>query len=218
MSAAAIGPSRFEALWQRCVRTPPSPDGAEVYAALRRLFGESYRRYHTMDHIHDCVRRLDEVSKFLDDRDAVELALWFHDAVYETGAMTNERKSAEMFLSLSAGARPEFRRRVCALITATRHIGLVHGNDRRFIVDIDLAGFGAPWDEFMRQGALLREESAQSDKKYYAGQVFFLSQLQRRSRFFATDYFRDRFEVTARENLRRLLEELARQGYATPTL
>lgn len=218
MSTAAIGASRFEALWQRCVRVPPSPGGAAVYADLRRLFEQGYRRYHTMDHIQDCVRRMDEVSKFLDDRDAVELALWFHDAVYETGAATNERKSAELFLSLSEGARPAFRRRVCGLITATRHIGRVHGNDRRFIVDIDLAGFGAPWDEFMRQGALLREESAQSDKKYYAGQVFFLSQLQKRSRFFATDYFRDRFEATARDNLRRLLEELAQRGYATPTL
>ena len=33
--------------------------------------------------------------------------------------------------------------------------------DRRFIVDIDLSGFGAPWEEFMRNGALLRDESSE---------------------------------------------------------
>jgi predicted metal-dependent HD superfamily phosphohydrolase len=218
MTPAAIGTSRFEALWRRCVSCPPSPDGAAVYADLRHLFEQSYRRYHTLEHIRDCVRRFDEVSQLLDDRDAVELALWFHDAVYETGAATNERRSAEMFLALSAGARPAFRRRVCGLITATRHARRVQGNDRRFIVDIDLAGFGASWDEFMRHGALLREESSQNDDQYHAGQVLFLSRLQRRSRFFVTDYFRDKYEAKARENLRRLLEDLSRRGYAPPTL
>jgi len=87
------------------------------------------------------------------------------------------------------------------------------------MVDIDLSGFGAPWDQFIESGARLREESsAISDEKYLVGQVLFLERLQRRRHFFATDYFRDRFEATARENLRRLLEELAQRGYATPTL
>jgi predicted metal-dependent HD superfamily phosphohydrolase len=74
-------------------------------------------------------------------------------------AGTNEQRSAELFERLAQGADPAFRRRVCGLIMATRHVGRERSPDRRFIVDIDLAGFGAPWDEFMRNGALLREES-----------------------------------------------------------
>jgi predicted metal-dependent HD superfamily phosphohydrolase len=203
---------RFEALWRRCVASPPSPKGAEVYAELCRLFEEPNRHYHTLDHIRDCVHRIDEVAPLLVDRDAVELALWFHDAVYEFGASTNERRSAEMFLRLATGASPAFCRRVCGLILATRHTGTAHGNDRRFIVDIDLAGFGAPWPEFMSKGALLRKESpAKTDAQYRAGQVFFLNLLQRRSRFFSTDHFRHRFETAAQENLRRLLVELTGQ-------
>ncbi len=102
---------------------------------------------------------------------------------------------------------------------ATRHARRIHGNDRRFIVDIDLSGFGAPWEEFMRHGAQLRAESAQlTDDQYHAGQVIFLGRLQRRSRFFFTDYFRDRYETQARENLERVLAELAHQGYQPPSL
>lgn len=208
------GAARFESLWRRCVSSPPSKDGKAVYAHLTRLFGASFRRYHTLDHILDCLRRVDEVKDLLTDPDAVELALWFHDAVYEMDARTNEQASADMFVSLAAGARPAFRRRVCGLIMATEHAGRERDNDRRFIVDIDLAGFGAPWGEFMRNGALLREESpAKSDAQYHAGQLFFLSMLQRRRSFFSTDYFRDRYEARARENLRRLLADLTDKGY-----
>jgi predicted metal-dependent HD superfamily phosphohydrolase len=200
--------SRFESLWRRCVSAPPSPDGAAVYADLRRLFGAPFRRYHTLEHILDCIRRVDEVAGLLTDPDAVELALWFHDAVYEMDATTNERRSADMFVALAEGARPAFRRRVCGLIMATRHAGRERDNDRRFIVDIDLAGFGAPWDEFMRNGALLREESpAKSDAQYRAGQLFFLKRLQRRHNLYSTGYFRDRYEAQARANLRRLLAD-----------
>jgi predicted metal-dependent HD superfamily phosphohydrolase len=200
------------------VASPPSPDGTAVYAELIRLLGASFRRYHTLDHIHDCLRRLDKVATLLNDPDAVELALWFHDAVYEMDAGTNEQRSAELFEKLARGADPAFRRRVCGLIMATRHMGGERNHDRRFIVDIDLAGFGAPWNEFMRNGVLLREESpAKTDAQYHCGQMSFLRRLQRRRHFFATEYFRDRYEGKARENLRRLLDDLASRGYAPPT-
>ena len=102
---------------------------------------------------------------------------------------------------------------------ATTHSGRERNNDRRFIVDIDLAGFGAPWTEFMRNGALLREESpGKTDAQYHAGQVYFLRRLQRRRHFFSTEFFRDRFEAKARDNLRRLLADLSAQGYDSATL
>lgn len=219
LTVAANGTSRFEALWQRCVTSPPSPPGSEVFANLRDRYTAPYRRFHNLDHIDDCLRRFDEVAPLLKDPSAVELAIWFHDAVYELGATTNERHSAELFVELSAGARFGLRHRVCSLIMATRHAWVVQGNDRSFMVDIDLSGFGAPWDEFIESGARLREESsALSDDKYLVGQVFFLDRLRRRKHFFATDYFRDKYEANARANLHRLLDDLSRRGYAPPTL
>lgn len=198
--------------------SPPSPDGPEVYASLQRLFANPNRHYHTLEHIRDCLRRIDEVAPLLADPDAVELALWFHDAVYDCGASTNERRSAQMFMELARGATPAFRRRVSALILATRHVGIARGNDRRYIVDIDLAGFGAPWGEFMRNGALLRKESsAKTEDQYRAGQAVFLRSLQRRTRLFHTEYFRERYEVAAQANLKRLLDDFTPRA-AKPAL
>ena len=180
--------------------------------------GAPYRRYHTLDHVDDCLRRLDRVAALLKDADAVELGLWFHDAIYEMDSGTNEQESAKLFATLAKGADPAFRRRVCGLIMATRHKGGERDHDRRYIVDIDLAGFGASWDEFTRNGSLLREESpTKTDRQYHCGQMSFLRRLQRRRHFFATEYFRERYEARARANLRRLLDDLASRGYAAST-
>ena len=214
MTGVAAGAGRFTDLWRRRVSSPPSPDGAKVYADLCRLYTAPHRRYHNLGHIQDCLRLFDAVAPLLADRDAAEFGLWFHDAVHEPGAMDNERRSAELFLEVSAGAPLVLRNRVCGHILATRHTGRVRNNDRCFLVDIDLSGFGAPWEEFMRNGALLREESSdQSDAKYQAGQVIFLSALQQRPHFFQTEYFRDRYEAVARANLARLLADLRAMGY-----
>ncbi|MCC7326453.1 MAG: hypothetical protein IT521_06585 [Burkholderiales bacterium] len=198
--------NRFHALWRRCVRSPPSPDANAVYAELCGLLGAQSRYFHNLGHVSECLRHFDEVATWLDEPDAVELALWFHDAVYEPGNPANERRSAELFIRCSQGAQPLLRRRVCGLILATRHGVVARGHDRRYIEDIDLAGFGASWEEFMHNGDLLRIEFAgQFDAGYSAGQVAFLERLRRRPTFFATDAFRARYEANAQDNLRRLL-------------
>lgn len=212
-NVSEIASERFDALWRRCVTTPPSPGSTAVHSELRGLLGAPWRRFHNLNHIRDCVRRMDEVAPLLADPNAVELALWFHDAIYSPGDPDNERRSADLFLARSEGASSVFRRHVCGLILSTRHDRPVYGIDRRYVNDIDLAGFGAPWAEFMRQGALLRTEfSAQTDAEYRAGLIGFLEGLQRRPRLYATDYFRERYEAKAQENLQRLLDLLASES------
>jgi len=201
--------NRFAALWRRSVESPPSPDAASVYDDLRARLGDQSRQFHNMGHIDDCLCRFDEVAPQLDDPDAVELALWYHDAVYVPGDATNERRSAALFLTHAGGARPSFRRHVTALILTTRRNRTPRTNDCKFIDDIDLAGFGSPWKEFMRNGDLLRREFVtQSDDDYYRGLAVFLASLRRRPRLFRTDWFADRYEAQAQRNLGRLLGQI----------
>ena len=209
------GATRFAALWDRCIAQPASPSGSDVYEALAQRLGAPDRRFHNLDHIRECLRQLDRVATLVADRDALELALWFHDAEYTPGDPSNERRSALLFVALGAGAPALLRRRVVGLVLATRHRKPARTHDRRYIEDIDLIGFGAPWDKFMYNGDLLRDEFAmQSDREYYTGQVAFLTMLESRPVFFLTDYFRTRYEAQAKDNIRRLLALRAAQGYA----
>jgi predicted metal-dependent HD superfamily phosphohydrolase len=153
----------------------------------------------------------------MDDPGAVEIAIWFHDAIYEPGAKDNEQRSAELFqkyAQASGCSDVAFQRRIHDLIMITTHHEQPGWKDEQFIVDIDLSSFGLPWDEFEQDGRRIRAECAEmSDDAYYPGHVKFLQMLQERPTFFFTDFFQKRYEQTARENIERLITSLRKRGY-----
>lgn len=206
--------TRFAALWTRCLENR-SITAEAVYARLTELYGEPHRHYHTLEHIQHCLREFDRTAVLMENPDAVELALWFHDAIYHPGANDNERRSAELFERCFEGdAEPDFRRRVRDLILVTTHRELPRHWDERFIVDIDLSSLGLPWDECERDGRRIRAEYADlTDADYYPSQLRFLRSLRDRPNFFFTESFRQRYERVACENVRRIITGLQAYGY-----
>ena len=57
---------------------------------------EPQRHYHTLQHIEHLLNRLERVP--LQDAEVVQLAVWFHDAVYAVpaGQVSNEEASARL--------------------------------------------------------------------------------------------------------------------------
>lgn len=208
------GKTRFELLWNRAV-SGAGVSAPTVFSRLARLYGESHRHYHTLDHIRRCLEELDRAIEVADNPDAVEMALWFHDAIYVSGAKDNEWRSAELFWNWSEGcADLAFRERVRDLIMATTHRGIPNLPDACLIVDIDLCSFGQAWDEFEQDGRQIRAEYVDiSDEDYFSGLLQFLLSLFNRSSFFFTHNFQQRYERVARANTWRLIESLQSCGY-----
>ena len=206
--------ARFAALWVRCLGGK-STTAETVYARLAELYGEPHRHYHTLDHIQHCLSEFDRAADLMENSDAVELALWFHDAIYQPGAIDNELRSAELFERYFQGsANPDFRRRVWDLILITTHRESPRHPDERFIMDIDLSSLGQAWDECEQDGSRIRAEYAHlNDEDYYPGQLRFLRSLRDRPSFFFTDFFRRRYERVACENVRRIITDLQARGY-----
>lgn len=201
---------RFAALWERC-RVGEASDVATIHAALCSRHEEPARRYHTLEHIRHCLRELDAAHLAEDIGDALELALWFHDAIYTPGAQDNERRSADLFRSqaersLSSTLLDDVER----MIMATTHRHPPRTRAEAWVVDIDLSSFGLPWPTFLRDSRHLREElGALDDEQYYAAHARFLRGLCARHRIFTTDLFNARYEHTARTNITRLLDVIA---------
>lgn len=64
---------------------------------LARL-DEPHRRYHTLRHVHDMLVELSGLSGQVQDGNAVELAIWYHDVVYDPARRKdNEARSAGLF-------------------------------------------------------------------------------------------------------------------------
>lgn len=216
-SAAALRDAtkqRFAALWRRCHGGGAARDGSAVFDEVASRYAEPARHYHTLAHVDECLARLDQVVDLVDDPGAVETAIWFHDVVFTPGARDNEAQSARFYLARSEGATPRFRRAVCRMILASRHVQPMRDADPAYLVDIDLAGFGHPWPEFRSTTDLIRAEAAhRTDSEFAAGLAPFLRSLVARPRMFATEWFRERCEATARRNVARLLDEWRDAGY-----
>ena len=201
---------RFEALWKRRI----GAGAGAVFDELDTLYREPHRRYHTGAHIEHCLSQFDLASGGMHEPDAVEMALWFHDAIYDIPTQDNERRSAELFAARAGGRGSEqFRSTVHRLIMATAHCEPPGTLDEAFIVDIDLSSFGLPWEAFLRDSRAVREEfSRVTDAEFYPRQKKFLESLAARPAFCFTEFFRDLHETRARRNIERLCAKLEVEG------
>lgn len=189
----------------------PAPDDA-VLAALLARWAEPQRAYHTPQHLRECLALFERHRALAAHPGEVALALWFHDAVYDTHRHDNEARSADWARQVleDAGAPPAVAGRVHALILATRHSEVPATPDARLLVDIDLAILGADaerFDEYERQvrveygfvpEALFRDKRGEILRAFLA-----------RAAIFSTPALAGRFEAAARANLVRALARLA---------
>ena len=90
--AAAQDPdetARFRSLWRRCLIEGARDDSSAIHGRLLDGYREPRRYYHTFDHIRHCLAMLDQCRALLRHPDAVELAVWFHDVIFEPGKPDN---------------------------------------------------------------------------------------------------------------------------------
>jgi len=214
MSLRHATKERLAAAWHRCHGGPAARDAGAVFDEIAAHYAAPARHYHTLGHVDDCLARLDEVADLLANPDAVEIAIWFHDVICESGRRDNEAQSARLYLGRSEGATPRFRLAVCRMILASRHVASALCADPGYMVDIDLAGFGLPWPEFRSTTDRIRAEFPhRTDREFAAGLAPFLRALVGRPRMFATEWFHDRCETAARRNVAQLLDEWRRAGF-----
>ncbi len=205
---------RFVSLWSRCRRLNDRVIALEIYSSLVTLYTAPQRHYHSLDHLSRCLQAFDEIAAFAAAPNEVELALWFHDAVYTPGASDNELKSRELFMHWGKQKLAEPQTALIGeLIMCTTHTTPPRTLDESLIVDIDLSSFAAEWPIFVQDSQNVRLEQRQtSDQQYYPAHARFLRGLLDRPRVFYSDYFNQRLEHQARANIQRILATLPYQN------
>jgi predicted metal-dependent HD superfamily phosphohydrolase len=171
--------------------------GQALLDRLLDCYREPHRRYHTLRHLEECFARFDELRDVASDPDAVELAIWFHDAIYEPRRGDNEARSAEW-------ARSTVGERVAELVMATRHDAVPADIDARVLVDVDLWILGSPPQRFEEYERQVREEYAWVPAPLYRRRRRqILESLLARPTIYSTGRFIERYEAQARRNLTR---------------
>jgi len=195
----------LEASWRRCWRgIGARSDGDDVLAAVLAAWREPQRRYHTLQHLGECVALFERVGALATHPAEVEVGLWFHDAVYDVGRSDNEARSAD-WLREAAGAdgvAVDVVERICALIMATRHAALPTGVDAQLFVDIDLAILAADEARFAEYERQIRAEYAfVPEATFRTRRRAVLGGFLERERIYSTPRLRDELEARARANL-----------------
>jgi predicted metal-dependent HD superfamily phosphohydrolase len=200
---------RFVALWRRNQRTGTGDEADSVWHEVETRYAEAHRCYHDIRHVAHCLRQLDRARDQLVRPDHVEMAIWFHDVIVVPGRGDNEQRSAALFRELAGPVMiPALVAAVVDLILFTTHRAAPADADHRVICDIDLSSFASPWEGFLANSRAIEAEFPGPHDEYVRREIAFLESLLQRPRIFLTDFFHERCEARARDNIRRFLAML----------
>lgn len=190
--------------WRRAWHGSGATPDEGLFERVVAAYGEPHRHYHSLQHLAECLAQFEAAIALAQEPAAVELALWFHDAIHDPRRADNEARSADWAVeALTAAGVPEaLRERVRALVLATRHDAIPADPDQRLLVDIDLAILGADAARFAEYEAQIRAEYPFVPEHEYAkARRAVLDGFLRREAIYSTAQFRSRLEARARANL-----------------
>ncbi|WP_426060070.1 HD domain-containing protein [Hymenobacter sp. B1770] len=206
------------ARWHR-LTAPLVPDAAPrelAYQALASAYQASGRHYHTLQHIENLLNRLERAP--LHDAPVVQLAVWFHDAVYNPLRSDNEARSAvqaRAFLATSA-LEPAQQQRVAFLIERTHDHTLPQPSDDSdllYFLDADLSILGASEADYWAYARQVRQEyRLVPDLLYRPGRQKILAKMLAAPVLYHTPAMRQELDAAARRNLQAELHAWERGG------
>ncbi len=120
-------------------------------------------------HVVDCMNELYGVKHLLENPDAVECALLFHDIIYDPTSTTNEEESAAVAekLLIQRGVSKDFIEIVKNLILATKPGSTPKSNDEKYIKDIDMSIFGKDEKKYIQYAKDVKREYYMYTKEQY---------------------------------------------------
>ena len=205
------GPVGFEA-WTRLAGD--SPTSRTEWAAVIAAWSEPHRRYHDLAHLAAVLGLVDELAEAAADPDAVRLAAWYHDVVYDPERADNEHISAERARAGLRGLISDER-----LDAVVRLVLLTAGHDPEpgdadaaVLCDADLAVLAAPPEAYAAYASAVRLEYGHlGDEEFTRGRIAVLEHLLALPALYRTEQARG-WTDTARANLTAELTLLRRRA------
>ena len=188
---------------------------AAAESALRARYAADGRFYHNLAHVYDVLQHVQPFLAQARQPQALLLAAWFHDAVYDPRCQDNEAQSAAYAtavlteLGVSEGVVAETARLIG--LTAV-HETAVYDIDGHILLDADLAILAAAPAIYAAYAAAIRREYAHvPEEAYRAGRTAVLARLLARPQLYGLPAHAT-WEAPARLNLRREMAQLSTAG------
>lgn len=207
-----IAEQRAREAWQQLM-----PEHRSLGEELLERWGEEHRHYHDVRHL---VVALDALEQLGEADPSVQLAVWFHDAVYDGVPGQDEESSARLAQERLQPILPADQvAQVARLVRLTAtHAPAPDDHAGARLVDADLSILGANpgrYDVYTRDVRLDYEHI--DEPTFVAGRLQVVTDLLGRDQLFHTARGRELWQEQARMNLAREAANLRERLNATPS-
>ncbi len=198
-------------------RHTADPTAAATGQALLASWAEPHRRYHTLGHLREVLTHVEELADHAVDPDAVRLAAWYHDSVYQGQSDDEERSAQRAETDLAAlGVYPSLVAEVSRLVRVTVSHEPQDGDlNGETLCDADLAVLGVDPHRYRANTAAVRAEHAHvPDADFRTRRARVVRKLLSDPALYHSPLARSRWESRARANLNDELRQLDGDGTA----
>lgn len=199
--------SNLELIWQELFipfQVEPTLK-KQIFIELIIAYSNSNRYYHNLLHIQQIINVVNILEPLADNFPAIQMAAWFHDAVYDSQANNNEEKSAEYadaYLNKLNIPITTINQVVMMILNTKNHLATTNDIDSQILLDADLSILGSEESEYKKYAqAIRREYSWVTDAAYRIGRKRVLESFLQRNRLYFTDQAFQMLELKARKNI-----------------
>ncbi len=188
-----------------------------IVKEVMNKYQEKHRHYHSLYHINHCLEEFDKLPSDLHiHRESLELAIWFHDIIYDPMSKGNEKKSADLAEKYLFILQKAYDIDVVVRhIMTTVHDGNVELEENEYIVDIDLTMLANP-KSIKRNNEAVRKEYIEVPYEIYVTErIKILEGFLKQRHIYYSQYFRDKYEYITQTNIKNLISELKNDKSAT---
>ena len=182
-------------------------EGIQTWKRLDAGYGSATRHYHDWQHIEQCLQWYDVLRNHTNPKVVVEVAIWFHDVIYDSTRNDNEKESALLAEEVLRGLT--MAEDVKKMIEATTHRSPPDDEDTALLCDIDLSILGADAEQYDAYAKAVRlEYDWVNDADFRVGRARVLGTFLEKPFIYSLTACRDKWEAMARDNIAREIEQL----------
>ncbi|WP_284463943.1 hypothetical protein [Chryseobacterium sp.] len=175
-----------------------------LWNEIEKRYSEKGRCYHNLLHLENMFKELETIREKISNFTVVSFSIFYHDIVYNATSKSNEEKSALLAETRLAelNLNNDLINAVSTQILATKFHQKSEDEDTNYLLDADLSILGKDLESYLAYTQMIRKEySIYPDLLYKPGRKKVLKHFLELNSIFKTDYFKEKYEVRAKENI-----------------
>ena len=184
---------------------------SDLWNEIVNAYSGRKRHYHNLDHLENLFFQLSAVHEDIENWKALLFTLYYHDFVYNAKKKNNEELSADKAKEVMTklGVDKKTIKLTFDQIIATKQHETSKNSDTNYFLDADLSILGANWSAYENYFQNVREEYSMYPKVMYKpGRKKAMTHFLKMDRIYKTDYFYEKLERQARNNIQEEIDLL----------